>query len=184
MPSSLKHSWVDHADLGISQFTGAPNQIEDEILHCFGIEDQKGYSIPDNFNFIRGPKSERQLYVGNLPVGISPDNLVKFMNKALLIMRKYLYQPGLPILSTWIAQDGHYCFVEFRNPEEMALGYSLNQVTILGSPLKVGKTKNSLNDSMKYLSLIRENKENARRQKMDKPVKERLKFEKDKPPHL
>ena len=63
----------------------------------------------------------------------------------------------------WIAPDGHYCFLEFRNPEEMALGFSLNQVTIQGSPLKVGKTKNSINDSMKYLSLILENKENARK---------------------
>jgi hypothetical protein len=48
------------------------------------------------------------------------------MNKSLLIMKKYLYLPGLPILSAWIAPDGHYCFVEFRNPEEMALGFSLN----------------------------------------------------------
>ena len=85
------------------------------------------------------------------------------MNKALLIMKKYLYLPGMPIISAWIAPDGHYCFLEFRNPEEMALGFSLNQVTIQGSPLKVGKTKNSINDSMKYLSLILENKENARK---------------------
>jgi hypothetical protein len=69
-------------------------------------------------------------------------------------MKKYLYQPGLPVVSAWIAQDGHYCFLEFRNPEEMALGFSLNQVTLMGSPLKVGRTKNSMHDSMKYLELI------------------------------
>ena len=38
----------------------------------------------------------------------------------------------------------------------------------------MGKTKNSLQDSVKYLSIVRENKENARRQKLGKiitPVK-------------
>ena len=49
----------------------------------------------------------------------------------------------------------------------MALGFALNQVTILGSPLKIGKTKNSMNDSMKYLALVQANKENARRQKLE-----------------
>ena len=75
-------------------------------------------------------------------------------------MKKYLYLPGLPILDAWIAPDGHYCFLEFRNPEEMALGFSLNQVSILGSPLKVGKTKNSISDSMRYIQLIKDNKDN------------------------
>ena len=75
---------------------------------------------------MRGPKQERQLYVGNLPLGVSCSELLKLMNKSLLVMKKYLYLPGMPIVNAWIAPDGHYCFLEFRNPEEMALGFSLN----------------------------------------------------------
>ena len=36
----------------------------------------------------------------------------------------------------------------------------------MGSPLKVGKTKNSLHDSVKYLSIVWESKENAWWQKL------------------
>lgn len=47
--------------------------------------------------------------------------------------------PGDPIISTWISNDGHYAFIEFRSIEEAKLGKGLDNVNILGQPLKVGK---------------------------------------------
>ncbi len=50
-------------------------------------------------------------------------------------------QSGDPVLSAWISTDGHYAFVEFRSAEEANLGFQLNNISILGQPLKVGRPK-------------------------------------------
>ncbi|CDW78787.1 splicing factor u2af large subunit [Stylonychia lemnae] len=78
-----------------------------------------------------GPKHERQLYVGNLPPKIHNHQLVELLNLALLVMKCNI-KPGLPALSAWISQDGHYAFVEFRTIEECQNGHSLNQIAIFG----------------------------------------------------
>ena len=52
---------------------------------------------------------------------------MEMLNLALLVMGKYrkdLY--GNPIISCWIAADGHFAFVEFRSVEEMELGFALD----------------------------------------------------------
>ncbi len=48
---------------------------------------------------------------------------------------------GDPILSAWISTEGHYAFVEFRSAEEANNGFLLNNISILGQPLKVGRPK-------------------------------------------
>lgn len=45
------------------------------------------------------------------------------------------------MLSAWISTDGHYAFVEFRSAEEANNGFLLNNISILGQPLKVGRPK-------------------------------------------
>jgi splicing factor U2AF subunit len=49
--------------------------------------------------------------------------------------------PGDQVLSAWISTDGHYAFVEFRSAEEASNGFLLNNISILGQPLKVGRPK-------------------------------------------
>ena len=44
-------------------------------------------------------------------------------------------------MSAWISSDGHYAFVEFRTPEEANQGFALNNIAIMGQPLKVGRPK-------------------------------------------
>ena len=51
------------------------------------------------------------------------------------------FPPGDPIVSAWISSDGHYAFVEFRTPEEANQGFALNNIAIMGQPLKVGRPK-------------------------------------------
>lgn len=51
------------------------------------------------------------------------------------------FPPGEPIVSAWISSDGHYAFVEFRTPEEANQGFALNNIAIMGQPLKVGRPK-------------------------------------------
>ena len=52
---------------------------------------------------------------------------------------------GNPIVSCWISQDGSFAFVEFRTIEECKDGFCVGQLSLYGRPLKVGRTKHSLN---------------------------------------
>ncbi len=97
-------------------------------------------------------KVDRKLYIGNLPTGITPSTvytiyymltyiqLVKLLNAALAALKANT-KPGDPVLSAWISTDGHYAFVEFRSAEEANNGFQLNNILILGQPLKVGRPK-------------------------------------------
>lgn len=91
-------------------------------------------------SLVNTSKTDRKLYIGNLPLGINQSTLVKLLNTALLTL-KNTFPPGDPIVSAWISPDGHYAFVEFRTPEETNHGFILNNISILGQQLKVGRPK-------------------------------------------
>jgi splicing factor U2AF subunit len=44
-------------------------------------------------------------------------------------------------MTAWISNDGRYAFIEFRSVEEALAGYALNNMTLYGQPLRVGKPK-------------------------------------------
>lgn len=91
-------------------------------------------------------KSERQLYVGNIPPGIKSDRLNDMLNDALKELGKdaNIFQDGGAVMGSWIANDGHYAFVDFRSAEEATQGFVLNQVALVDDVLlKVGRPKNS-----------------------------------------
>merc|ERR1712222_274538 len=50
-------------------------------------------------------------------------------------------QPGNPIVSTWVSQDGHFAFCEFRSIEETNSALLLNGLQLLGQSLRVGRPK-------------------------------------------
>lgn len=88
-------------------------------------------------------KIDRELYVGNLPSGLSSEQLMDFLNQTMktmdLVVGVIFMQPGDPVLSAWISNDGHYAFIEFRSIEETRAGYALNNISLMGQPLKVGR---------------------------------------------
>jgi len=47
-----------------------------------------------------------------------------------------------PVISAWVAPDGHYAFVEFVTPEGANRGFDLKGLTLNGTILKVGRPKN------------------------------------------
>ena len=55
-------------------------------------------------------------YVGNLPVGVTTDQIMDFLNA---VMRQCGAVTGsdMAVLSAWIAGDGKYSFVEFASPD-------------------------------------------------------------------
>lgn len=90
-------------------------------------------------------KAERQLYVGNIPPGLSSSQLIELLNTALKEMGKEsgVFQDGDPIIGSWISGDSHYAFLDFRTAEEATQGFCLQQISIHGNNLKVGRPKNA-----------------------------------------
>ena len=85
--------------------------------------------------------TDKKLYIGNLPSGMTSPSLVKMLNIALLTLKPEDFEPGEPVISSWVSPDGHYAFVEFRTAEEATKGFILNGFKILGVPLKIGRPK-------------------------------------------
>merc|ERR1719201_3217226 len=85
-------------------------------------------------------KAMRELYVGNLPSGITGAQLVQFLNQVAQAV-KVNSLPGEPILSATLGGGGLFAFVEFRTAEESANGLRLNGVELLGCQLKIGRPK-------------------------------------------
>ena len=85
-------------------------------------------------------KSDRQLYVGNLPPNITAPELVKNLNDGMVALG-LCKENDQPVLDAWISTDSHYAFVEFRSQEDASKGYQLIQISIQGYPLKVGKPR-------------------------------------------
>lgn len=85
-------------------------------------------------------KAMRELYVGNLPAGITAPQLVQFLNQVGQAV-KVNSLPGEPVLSATLGGGGLFAFVEFRTAEEAANALRLNGVELLGCQLKVGRPK-------------------------------------------
>jgi len=85
-------------------------------------------------------KAMRELYVGNLPAGITAPQLMLFLNQVSQAV-KVNSLPGEPVLSATMGGGGLFAFVEFRTAEEAANGLRLNGVELLGCQLKVGRPK-------------------------------------------
>lgn len=89
-------------------------------------------------------KAERQLYVGNIPLNLNDVELMELLNSALKEMGKDvgLFQ-DMPVVGVWISGDGHYAFVDFNTAENATQAFALQQVSIHGNYLKVGRPKNA-----------------------------------------
>lgn len=97
--------------------------------------------LPQPMHQQQGLRADRKLYVGNLPPNLTPDLLTEYLNQALKKMGINLSPPGNSVVTSWIARDGHFAFVEFRTPDEADRAFDLNKVEIMGHRLKVGRPK-------------------------------------------
>ena len=51
-------------------------------------------------------KTDRKLYIGNLPAGLTQQTLVQLLNNTILSVKPEGIAPGEPINSAWISADG------------------------------------------------------------------------------
>ncbi|ETL49370.1 hypothetical protein, variant [Phytophthora nicotianae] len=85
-------------------------------------------------------KPARELYVGNLPPNVTGPQLQEFLS-TIIQQVGLTTQPGNPIINTWTSTDGHFAFCEMRSVEECNLALLLNQLSLLGQPLKFGRPR-------------------------------------------
>lgn len=85
-------------------------------------------------------KPARELYVGNLPPNVTGPQLQEFLG-TIIQQVGLTTQAGNPIMNTWISTDGHFAFCEMRSVEECNLALLLNQLSLLGQPLKFGRPR-------------------------------------------
>lgn len=85
-------------------------------------------------------KPHREIYVGNLPPGISVPQLAEFINAALKQMG--FNKDGNSVVTAWVSPDGHFAFAEVKTVEEAnAALIHLNGIQIGMYSLKVGRPK-------------------------------------------
>eukprot|EP01038_Epipyxis_sp_PR26KG_P005947 gene5947-8196_t len=87
-------------------------------------------------------KAQREIYVGNLPPGVTSPQLTEFLNAALKQLGVANNSPNGSVISCWVSTDGHYAFAELRTVDEAnaSLTY-LTGVQIGSFALKIGRPK-------------------------------------------
>ncbi|OII73062.1 splicing factor U2AF U2 SNRNP auxiliary factor [Cryptosporidium ubiquitum] len=102
-------------------------------------------------------KSLREVYVGNLPQGLTVTELLEYINRS---MTNNNVSPitGNPVISAWINSDGKYAFCECRSIEEANILLKLNNLlSFKGNLLRIGKPKvseNNIGDQLSNSSAI------------------------------
>lgn len=86
-------------------------------------------------------KSLREVYIGNLPQGLTVSELLEYINRSMM-NNNVMPTHGNPVISAWINYDGKYAFCECRSIEEANALLKLNNLlTLHGNLLRVGKPK-------------------------------------------
>jgi len=75
-------------------------------------------------------KKAREIYVGNITVGVTSDMLASLFDSAL--------GPNV-VAGCTLNESGKYCFIEFKTPEIATRALQLNGMDLVGRPLKVGR---------------------------------------------
>jgi splicing factor U2AF subunit len=85
-------------------------------------------------------RQARRLYVGNIPPGVSDQDLVEFFNEAMI--KASVVQPDhRPVVSSQLNPDKSFSFIEFSTIDEATSGMALDGITMNGISLKVRRPK-------------------------------------------
>lgn len=85
-------------------------------------------------------KPYREIYIGNIPPQADVNNLLEFLNEALIAVNGTSL-PGNPCQKGWVSADGHYAFVEMRTMEEASNCIQLTGINYLNYGLRINRPK-------------------------------------------
>lgn len=84
----------------------------------------------------------RKLYVGNLPLdlNVTEQTMKDFFDTAMTAAFPELKDtPGKPVEQVWMSGEKKFCFVTFRNEDEAMKGMQLDNIQLMGRPLRIGR---------------------------------------------
>ena len=85
-------------------------------------------------------RKQRELYVGNLAVGIvNQDMLKEFFSSILTLCPGYSPTMGPPVAVVQLSGEGKFAFVEFRDELIAVTALQLDKVEFAGRPLNIGR---------------------------------------------
>ena len=92
------------------------------------------------FNLQPSGRKQRELYVGNLCVGVvTGDMLKEFFSSILTQCEGYQPAMGPPVCVVQLSGEGKFAFVEFRDELIAVTALQLDKVELAGRPLNVGR---------------------------------------------
>uniref|UniRef100_A0A8C9M1Z7 Splicing factor U2AF subunit n=1 Tax=Panthera tigris altaica TaxID=74533 RepID=A0A8C9M1Z7_PANTA len=81
-------------------------------------------------------RQARRLYVGNIPFGITEEEMMDFFN-AQMRLGGLTQAPGNPVLAVQINQDKNFAFLEFRSVDETTQAMAFDGIIFQGQSLKI-----------------------------------------------
>lgn len=114
-----------------------------EKLQLLMVQQNQSQNLSMHMNSINamtaGGKKAREVYVGNLAIGMVTDQMLKdFFNTALkgLVPQESATDA---VMSVWMAPDMKYTFVEMRTADLATASMALDKVELCGRALNVGR---------------------------------------------
>lgn len=77
-------------------------------------------------------KRNRELFINNLPEGLSSKEVMDLMNTAMIAMDANI-KSGNPIIGAWMSTEQNCSFLEFRTQEEANNAFKLDGISLLGN---------------------------------------------------
>lgn len=81
-------------------------------------------------------RQARRLYVGNIPFGVSEEEMMDFFNQQMHLSG-LSQAPGQPILACQINLDKNFAFLEFRSIDETSQAMAFDGINFKGQTLKI-----------------------------------------------
>lgn len=75
-------------------------------------------------------KRDREIYISNLPEGLSPNDITELINTAMISINANV-KSGPPVIGCWISAEQNCAFLEFRTPEEATNAFKLDGISLL-----------------------------------------------------
>jgi len=85
-------------------------------------------------------RQARRVYVGNIPFGVSEEEMVDFFNQQMHLSG-LAQAEGNPVLATQINLDKNYAFLEFRSIDETTQAMAFDGINFKGQSLKLRRPR-------------------------------------------
>merc|ERR1711860_385857 len=85
-------------------------------------------------------RQARRLYVGNIPFGVSEEEMMEFFNQQMHLSG-LAQADGNPILACQVNLDKNFAFLEFRSVDETTQAMAFDGINFQGQSLKIRRPR-------------------------------------------